>query len=817
MARRQVSIFINGRQVANDIKSISSEKRKLVRELNRMTIGSDEYNKKAAEIRKLSGIIGKHRQDIKGVESVWQKAGGAIGKFAGVAGVAFTVDAIVDFGKEAFNLGNEMELLGQKAQTVFGDQLPVVQESAEGLAHAMGLTRGQFVDAAAAAGDLLVPMGFTREAAAALSTDVVSLSGALSEWSGGQRSSAEVSDILTKALLGERDSMKQLGVAISEADVTQRLSEKNMKNLTGEALQQAKAIATLELIYEKTEDAQAAFNDGAGSNLRTQAQLTAQFNEVRESIATALIPVFEELLRVTIPVIEFSRQLIDSLVSGEQASGKFGSAINALTPLIKRVGDIVGFLWRSLLAVVNVFTGDFAKAALNAQIAMGNVGNAVLRVINRVSGLIGLKEIKLFDTSKQLAELDQINSKLDETANKRARIGGLSDVPVTGSSGGGGGNSSGRSSRRSSSSGSSSAEDRELQRIAAQQDRINELIAEKRREQEISRLSDEQQKIAKIEDEYNQQIELARVAFGAQSEQEIALEQLKQQRILEIRQEFSDRRIEAFDEEINEELDLFLSQSEEIGEEIVEMTKKSGAEAAQEMAKSFKGIAALVGGVIDVIGEESRAGVALSKALALAQLGISSAEAIGKGIAQSQSVPFPANLAAIAATVGSILSAIGSARAALQSTEVPQRREGGYFDVIGENDRRNYRARYIGSPQGGMLPSQPSLVLASEAGPEYFVPNNLLRQPKVLNYVRAIENIRTGRVPQFQQGGFTNSEAVPSGAQGSNVDLSGLTNQLAVLNNILARPIEARIGIDSLVDGLNEVSDLNSTVGGGLV
>jgi len=54
MARRQVSIFINGREVATQVKAITSEKRKIVNELNRMVIGSDEYNKKVKELDKVN-------------------------------------------------------------------------------------------------------------------------------------------------------------------------------------------------------------------------------------------------------------------------------------------------------------------------------------------------------------------------------------------------------------------------------------------------------------------------------------------------------------------------------------------------------------------------------------------------------------------------------------------------------------------------------------------------------------------------------------------------------------------------------------------
>lgn len=91
-----------------------------------------------------------------------------------------------------------------------------------------------------------------------------------------------------------------------------------------------------------------------------------------------------------------------------------------------------------------------------------------------------------------------------------------------------------------------------------------------------------------------------------------------------------------------------------------------------------------------------------------------------------------------------------------------------------------------------MLPPHP-VVLASEAGPEYFVSNKDLRNPKVLNYVQAIDNIRRQRVGQFQEGGATTPlPAVPAGsdaqADGEMLDLlreisSKLESFHAILDN----------------------------------
>ena len=354
MARRQVSIFVNGKEVANQINTIRKEKRKLNAELNRMTIGTEEYEKKVKELGRVNSILDDHRNKVRGIGGTWSKlAKGGITKIAGLAAGAFAVDTIVQYGKELFNVSTQMELLQRKAKTVFGSTLPQVTKAAEDNAAAMGLTTSQYINASAAIADLLIPMQFTRQEAADMSTDLVDLAGALSEWTGGQVTAEEVTKTLGKAILGEREELKQLGISIQEADVKARLADKGLDKLTGTMLQQAKAAATLELITEKSIDAQTAFAENSDLSARRQAELVARITDVTNKLATALIPVFERL----VDVAEFAVGVIDGVADALVRMGNPAkAAVNAfddqaaavrslekdLNPLLTRYDELTG-------------------------------------------------------------------------------------------------------------------------------------------------------------------------------------------------------------------------------------------------------------------------------------------------------------------------------------------------------------------------------------------------------------------------------------------------------------------------------------------
>ena len=221
------------------------------------------------------------------------------GLMAGAAGGLAVVG-----GKQLFDLGEELLGLDQKIGTVFsGQSLEQVTGWADEVAARMGLTSTQAAGLAANAGDLLKPMGFTADEAANIATEVVGLSGALSEWSGGQRSVEETAEILQKALLGERDSLKTLGISINQAEVDQRAMNIAQADGRDAITAMDKALATQQLILEKSTDAQAAYAEGGNDLTAAQNKLKAAVGEVKETMARKLLPVFARGAEIAVELI----------------------------------------------------------------------------------------------------------------------------------------------------------------------------------------------------------------------------------------------------------------------------------------------------------------------------------------------------------------------------------------------------------------------------------------------------------------------------------------------------------------------------------
>jgi hypothetical protein len=295
------------------------------------------------------------------------------GLAVGAAAVAAAGAAAAVAGVKLFNHASALEAMGNKAKTVFGDQIGVVDKWAKANAGAMGLSSREAVGLAASFGDLLIPMGFTREAAAKMSTDVVGLSGALSQWSGGQTSAADAADILAKAMLGETDGLKSLGIAISAADIDAQLLKNGTNNLTGAQLAQAKATATQELIFAKSTDAQAAFKEGGNKLLSAQNSLRAKMKEVYDEAAVRLIPVFTAVATFVVdkmvpafellwqqhgPAVKEALRAIGDFIT-DRALPAFANIWSFIKDnVLPLLGDLAGYIADKVVPIVKDLAGE---------------------------------------------------------------------------------------------------------------------------------------------------------------------------------------------------------------------------------------------------------------------------------------------------------------------------------------------------------------------------------------------------------------------------------------------------------------------------
>ncbi len=884
MARRQVSIFINGREVANQIKPLRAEKRKIVRELERMTVGTSAYNKKVKELDRVNGVLTKHNQKIRGTSKAWGQAGNSIKTFAGLAAAKISADAIVAFGKEMLVTGTALEAIENNARIIFEDSLPKVEAASKKNAAQMGLTNSQYKDFASNIADVLKPMGFFPDEAANMSTATINLSGALAEWTKGRKTSAEVSDILKSALTGERESLKQLGIVISEADIKARLADKGISGLTGKLLEQAKAAATLELITEKSLDAQTAFAANSGSMARQQAELTAKLTNVKETVAEALIPVFNRLLELSMPVVDVFSDLVSVLTSGEKSTSKFSGIVNIMATVVTNAGKALGFLWE----VTKGLTGFFLRVAGPA---IDFIGSNIIRLFNvSVKAVNGLKEFLNLDVGDlKPINVDDFKKSLAEAteALNKSEVKKPIEVPIKAVSGSDKDVDLQAEARKEAAKKAAQRErerrkkedEREQKALQKQYERLLEISEKFREESRLNRLKDEDKEIAELEAKFQEQIDKARELeikkVAGSTELILDLENQKAQAISALKEEHrlkeEEKRKEFLEElklEVATDLEaellqlddhyLALIEKAELYEIDVSELKRQWSERRKEVEEEFRqkeiatqkksnqeklkqdqdmaraqadlqlakiSLARTIGNQLaGIAGENAALQTSLflfDKTLAVAEVLINLQKQLSAIRLKYALIPGGAVLAAVESSQARIAAGISLATIAGTAIQkFTQKKEGGWHRVKGDDDGKTYHAQYIGSPNTGMLPSHP-VVLASEAGPEYFVDNQSLRNPAVLQYVQAIENIKSAR--QFVEGGFNATGGPSSPSTSTATDAAQpfsdprIIQVLSRLADSLDNGIFAILDDDTLVDIPKKLEELNNGSGGVLL
>lgn len=172
----------------------------------------------------------------------------------------------LDFGQEAISVFSDLEETTQKFDVVFAGMGKKSAGVVKDLIDSYGQSELSAKQMLSATGDLLTGFGLAKDQSLDLAEGAAKLGSDLASFSNYAGGAEGATNALTKAMLGERESLKMLGVVIREDDEAYKNFKKQAMT-TGvriEALgktfkvstqQQAQAVATLALAYQQSKNA----------------------------------------------------------------------------------------------------------------------------------------------------------------------------------------------------------------------------------------------------------------------------------------------------------------------------------------------------------------------------------------------------------------------------------------------------------------------------------------------------------------------------------------------------------------------------------
>ena len=374
----------------------------------------------------LSKSLGKAEDKVGKTKSVFSKA-------AKVIGTALIAVGIGKFVKSLIGAASDAEETANKFGVVFSSVATDANKAAKNLANSYGLSRTASKQLLSDTGDLLTGFGLTQKEALKLSTTASKLGADLASFTNYAGGAEGATQALTKAMLGEREQVKMLGIAITETELVKFAADQGLA--WKEMDRGAKASLTLQLAMKQSKNAIGDFERSIDSYANQMRIAEANVNDLQEGLGSALLPV------VTLGVKAFNsfadtleepiQKLNDFVKSAEGAkvigdiigniAGSFMAFKTLVVPIVNAVGeglneilkpfaDLTGegvklqtvmmglakfiTITSAAIRVLGTFIGGTIQALINLGKVAFSTGKLVANVFAAASGQVNIGEIK---------------------------------------------------------------------------------------------------------------------------------------------------------------------------------------------------------------------------------------------------------------------------------------------------------------------------------------------------------------------------------------------------------------------------------------
>ena len=317
-----------------------------------------------------------------------------VGKVAGAALAAATVAAgafAIKIGVDAVKAATDLSETVSKVGVLFGDTAKEIEKFAEGAAGSLGQTKQQALDAASTFATFGKAAGISGKDLSKFSIDFVKLSSDLASFN--NTSPEQAINAIGSALRGEAEPLRAYGVLLDDASLRQAALELGIVSTTKNALTpQQKVLAAQALIYKQTGAAQGDFertSDGLANRTRI---LTAQLENAKTTIGTALLPIVLELASVfsekVIPIVEkFTKAFSNSEGNLGGVVSNVGQIIaSTFTPILNGLIKAFGYVKNAIGDNLETFKVFGSYIATYLAPVIGTVLGGALQVVGKIAG-----------------------------------------------------------------------------------------------------------------------------------------------------------------------------------------------------------------------------------------------------------------------------------------------------------------------------------------------------------------------------------------------------------------------------------------------
>ena len=285
-------------------------------------------------------IIIDTRIDTKGfnkgsanLQSQFSKLGSATKKIGAAIASAFAVREIVRFGRECLELGSDLQEVQNVVDVTFTTMNEQVNQFAKNAKTTAGLSETMAKQYVGTFGAMAKSFKFTEGEAYEMSTALTQLSGDVASFYNLTQEQAYTK--LKSVFTGETESLKDLGVVMTQAALDSFALEKGLGKTTSQMTEQEKVALRYQFVMEQLSGASGDFVRTSDSWANQTRLLTLQFDQLKATIGQGLINALTPVLQIVNQLIGRLQVLADQFLALTtelfgNAGGSSGSAIEDL-------------------------------------------------------------------------------------------------------------------------------------------------------------------------------------------------------------------------------------------------------------------------------------------------------------------------------------------------------------------------------------------------------------------------------------------------------------------------------------------------------
>lgn len=406
------SVFDEGIEQLNDsFSSLQQRTREVEDSVNDLESSADNVGSNLSEsFNEANTTIPRTSRNVNLLGRQFNSLGAMVRKIGILIGSAFAIGKLTQFGKECIELGSDLAEVQNVVDVTFTTMSDKVNEFAKNAMTSAGLSETMAKQYTGTFGAMAKAFGFSEEQAYNMSTQLTQLTGDVASFYNLDQGEAFTK--LKSVFTGETESLKDLGVVMTQTALDQYALENGYGKTTSAMTEQEKVALRLKFVTSQLSAA-------SGDFVRTSDSWANQVRVMQLQLQSLKATVGQGLINVFTPVLKVINTLLGKLATLANAFKSFTELITGKKSSGQTSASGAGLAGTDAIADTADQYGEAANNAEKLADATNNTADATKKATKAAKGYLSpLDEINNYSTDKSTDSSSKVPGATGGLANQ---------------------------------------------------------------------------------------------------------------------------------------------------------------------------------------------------------------------------------------------------------------------------------------------------------------------------------------------------------------------------------------------------------------